>query len=257
MSKEHLKKIAAETVSMVENGHYKTASGKVIPLPLEDSTLYRPDWSGKLDFRGEMNVSVTNESTMMAAQRLAEENPCILNFASASHPGGGFLRGAVAQEEALARSSNLYHHIKEFPEFYAQSKNVPGIYEEYMIYSPKVTFFRDDSGDLLEEPYTVACVTAAAPNMNIVKTLEGDQEETAYEEFYKRIKKVLEVMHHEGHKTIVLGAWGCGAFGNDPYIVSDFFADVLEAGPAFDKVVFAIYDKPESATYQAFDLTFS
>lgn len=254
--KEHLKKIAEETVSMVENGHYKTPSGKVVPLPITDSVLWRivpVTQSGK----SKMEISVTNESTMMAAQRLAGENVCILNFASASHPGGGFLHGAVAQEEALARASNLYHHIKEFPEFYDQSKRVPGIYEDHVIYSPKVIFFRDDHGNLLEDPYTVAVVTAAAPNMNVVKTLEGDQEQKSYDAFYRRIEKVLNVMHKEGHKTIVLGAWGCGAFGNDPYMISDFFADILEANPVFDKVVFAIYDKPSSATYQAFDTTFN
>lgn len=257
MSKEHLKKMAEETVSFVENGHYKTPSGKVIPLPITDSTLYDPSWNEPCKTKGDMNISVTNESTMMAAQRLATDDPCILNFASASHPGGGFLRGAVAQEEALARASSLYHHIKELPEFYRQSKSSPGIYEDYSIYSPNVTFFRDDFGNILEEPYSVAVLTAAAPNLNVVKTLKGDKEEESYDAFYKRIEKVLRIMRHEGHRTVVLGAWGCGAFGNDPYMISDFFADILDANPVFDKVVFAIYDKPSSATYQAFEGTFS
>lgn len=256
MSKEQLKKIAKETVSMVENGHYKTPSGKVVALPISDSTLYHPDWNRPSVIKGKMEISVTNESTIMAAQRLADEKPCILNFASASHPGGGFLNGAVAQEESLARASNLYHHIKEFQEFYTQSKSAPGIYEDFTIYSPKVTFFRDDYGNLLNDPYSVAVVTAAAPNMNVVKRLEGNQEQKASEAFYRRIEKVLNIMRYEGHKTIVLGAWGCGAFKNDPYMISDFFADILETNPVFDKVVFAIYDKPESATYQAFELTF-
>lgn len=257
MKKEQLVKLAQNTLDIVKIGHYKTPSGKVVHIITKGSILYLPDHMFSDDFqKGLMDISVTQETTMVAAQRLVNENVCILNFASAKNPGGGFLKGAVAQEECLARSSTLYHSIKDCSEFYKQAKNSPGVYDDHIIYSPEVTFFKDDDGKLLEDPYTVAVVTAAAPNINLVKSLGNDVEET-YDAFYTRIENVLKVMATKGHKTIVLGAWGCGAFGNDPYIVSDFFADILGAYPAFDKVVFAIYDSLTSATYQAFESTFT
>ena len=258
--KSRFKRIAKETLDAVELGHYTAPSGKVYHIPREASFLIEPDWE-KGEPRPKENrspkITLTQESTMEAAQRLASQGACILNFASGTNPGGGFINGAVAQEECLARSSNLYASLIEHPEFYKENKNRPGIYKNYAIYSPDTMFIKNDKGDWLDEPYKVATVTSAAPNMNYIRQLTGQTlNPDVEEEFYDRINQVLNLMADMGHRTIVLGAWGCGAFGNDPWLVSDFFLDLLEANPYFDEVVFAIFDKKESDTFKAFNHAF-
>ncbi|HVT71393.1 MAG TPA: TIGR02452 family protein [Trebonia sp.] len=47
-----------------------------------------------------------------------------------------------------------------------------------------------------------------------------------------------------GHRTLVLGAWGCGVFRNDPAVVATAFAGHLDRTRGrFDRVVFAVYDR--------------
>jgi uncharacterized protein (TIGR02452 family) len=208
---------------------------------------------------------VTRESTLEAAARLAGERPCILNFASAKHPGGGFLRGSPAQEESIARSSGLFPTLIRHPEFYEENKksqrNNIGLYLDYAIYSPDVPVIRNDAGEWLEEPYFVSVVTSPAPNRHAIfddedNKMDDDQEEAMEmkieQTFSKRMKQVLSIMAAQGHRTIILGAWGCGVFGNDPLMVAELFRDNLKLLPFFDKVAFPIYDRSDSETLRSF-----
>jgi uncharacterized protein (TIGR02452 family) len=271
------KKIAEETVEAIKALKYKTASGRTVSLDklvspaVRRSQLYKPDWNIYLGDR-ERNespaISVTRESTLEAAARLADENPAVLNFASAKHPGGGFLRGALAQEESIARSSALYHTLIQHPEYYEENKrsqsNSIGLYLDYAIYSPDVPIIRNDRGEWLEEPYTVSFVTSPAPNRraifgNLVEEPDLDEEYVEAEiarAFFGRMRQVLSIMAGHGHRTIILGAWGCGVFGNQPAAVASMFKHLLKEHPFFDKVVFAIYDAPDSPVYREFEEVF-
>lgn len=269
------KRIADETMDAISNLKYKTPSGRSISLDklvtpaVRQSKLFNSDWNEEITAEQNTSpkISVTRESTLEAAYRLSDDNVCVLNFASAKHPGGGFLRGCVAQEESLARSSALYHTLIEHPEFYEENKRSGrtghGIYTDYMIYSPNVPVIRNDRGDWLEDPYTMSVVTSPAPNRTaILQDSEDDKiseemDKKIVEIFTKRTLQVLKLMAIIGHRHIVLGAWGCGVFGNDPWQVAKMLKEALKVCPYFDEVVFAIYDSPDSETYKAFEKVFS
>ena len=116
---------------------------------------------------------MTGETTLAAAERLAEFRPLCLNFASAKNPGGGLLSGSQTQEESLARSSGLYATLLPMTELYAYNRHLgTSLYSDYMIYSPDVPVFRSDSGLLLEVPYLASFITAPAVNAGAVEKNE-------------------------------------------------------------------------------------
>jgi uncharacterized protein (TIGR02452 family) len=119
--------------------------------------------------------------------------------------------------------------------------NYDPIYSNYAIYSPVVPVFRDDDGVLLEEPYTVAIITS--PAVNAAKLAETRRGEIA-PAMWQRILKVLAIGILHGHDSIILGAWGCGAFGNDPNEIAALFERALRENfkGAYRRVVFAILD---------------
>jgi uncharacterized protein (TIGR02452 family) len=186
---------------------------------------------------------VTNETTLSAHQRhLAKGHKVVsLNFAAATNPGGGFLTGARAQEEYLCRSSALYVSIKDSPMYAYHRREGHKRYSDAMIYSPDVPVFRDDAHGLLPTPYLASFITSAAP---LTKHLHPEELVNIPEILRTRIRKILTVAQARGHDSLVLGAWGCGAFGNDGHQVSAFFKQALEEDfkGAFKEVTFAIVD---------------
>src|SRR5258706_3167818 len=155
---------AEQTVAICEAGSYVHPSGRRVELAdrikraVANSRLYSPEaMAGSPTPAGHRAaVEVRNETTFAALQRLARSGDaplCCLNFASARHPGGGFLTGAQAQEESLARASALYQCLLAVPDYYERNRaNRSALYLDLAIFSPDVPFFRDDAGNLLEEP---------------------------------------------------------------------------------------------------------
>jgi uncharacterized protein (TIGR02452 family) len=206
-------------------------------------------------------VEVTAESTAEAARRVTERegetHAVALNFASAKNPGGGFLGGAKAQEEDLARCSALYECQLTQRAFYdANRAHASPLYTDHTIYSPAVPFFRDEKMVLLEAPFLVSIITAPAPNAGEVSRRDPDAGSRIRATLEDRAKKVLAVAADRKHRCLILGAWGCGVFRNDPVHVAEVFATHLASAAfagAFDRVVFAIYDRSkEQATFAAF-----
>ena len=113
----------------------------------------------------ETHIQVSNETTILAAQRLSENGlrPLALNFANAIQPGGGFLHGALAQEETLCRSSALYATPVGDPMYEAHNQRPLPDSTDWAIYSPEVPFFRTDEGTALEQPWLLSILTCAAP----------------------------------------------------------------------------------------------
>jgi uncharacterized protein (TIGR02452 family) len=248
-----LRAIAAETVAIVERGGYRdvvvdatrAVSGTRLYLPDEalPSEALRSEARPGERLPAAAMVEVTGESTLAAARRLGGD-VAALNFASARSPGGGFLNGAQAQEESLARASALYHCLRAAPEFYAYHRAHRELtYTDRVIYSPRVPVFRDDRGELIGEPYLVSFLTAAAPNR---AAMAGNQPERLGEVpavLARRARRILAVAAAHGHRRLVLGAWGCGVFGNDPAAVAGIFAGALADCPWFDRVTFAVLDR--------------
>ena len=121
------------------------------------------------------------------------------------------------------------------------------LYTEHMIYSPDVPVFRDDDDALLDEPYPVSFVTAPAVNAGVVRSREPRNVARIEPVMVARIESVLNLAVVNGHDVLVLGAWGCGVFGNDPTQVAGGFARHLKGDgrfrSAFRKVVFAVLDR--------------
>ncbi|WFF03765.1 TIGR02452 family protein [Micromonospora sp. WMMD964] len=256
-----LREIARQTVAIAESGRYRNGSGAEVVIDeavraavtgtrhhLPDEVLAVRDAEP-----GVGTVEVTHESTLQAARRLGPGAACLV-FASAKNPGGGFLGGAQAQEESVARSSALYPCLRAVPEFYTSHRGQQDLrYSDRVIYSPLVPVFRDDKGNLLDQPYTTSFLTAAAPNLGAIVNNQPEHTAAVPAVLTRRARRVLEVAAAHGHRTIVLGAWGCGVFRNDPATVAGAFAEALRVVDRFDHVVFAIHDGlPGTPVYRAF-----
>ncbi|MGW6740604.1 TIGR02452 family protein [Streptomyces sp. NPDC055025] len=201
-------------------------------------------------------VEVTGESSLKAAERLtaAGTGPvAVLNFSSARNPGGGYLNGAQAQEEALCRASALYTTLLRVPGFYAHHRaDRSPFYSDRVIHSPGVPVFRDDRGRLLGTPYHVGFLTSAAPNAGVIARRAPEQAHRIPAALASRAERVLETAAERGYRRLVLGAWGCGVFRNDPAAVAEAFRAPLTGdgrfADRFDEVVFAVLDRTAGAT---------
>ena len=189
---------------------------------------------------------VTTETSIKAAEKYTKYDGkvIILNFASATKPGGGFMNGAQAQEEHCARSSSLYsslssEKVKEFYTYHKQHNNPS--YSDYMIYSPNVVVFRNENEELVENYYLVDFISSPAPNLSGNKNTKSKD---IYEILVRRIDKILNICSHKTHETIILGSWGCGVFKNDIQIIADIFVKLVtdRYNTNFQNVVFACPD---------------
>ncbi len=194
------------------------------------------------------SVTVVADTTFNAAKRLVlnGEKTAVLNFASAVNPGGGVTIGAMAQEECLCRSSNLYACLKQnrlMRDYYMPHRFENNcFYSDRLIYSKAVTVFKTDDAvpQLMPEKdwFEVDVITCAAPNM---REAEDVDKEELNKIFNSRIREILNVAVFCGAKSLVLGAFGCGAFKNPPQLVAKAFKDVIEEfNGAFETIVFAI-----------------
>lgn len=266
--------IAQETVNILEKGFYTNVEGEVVQLTaimqtcLEGTQAYEPNdfeemtkQTKVLGFEPKDTIfELRNETTFAAAARLAAEGerPFCLNFASSKNPGGGFLSGSQAQEECLARASGLYPSLQS--KFYVYEENRKwgdALYRDAMIYSPNVPVFRDDEDNLLKQPYIVDILTAPAPNAGAVRS-KGKRNKIAKirPTMQRRIAQVLDIALEQGNEVLVLGAWGCGVFRNEPQEVAEDFKKALETTHAnrFKKVVFAVLDRTKNQyTWKAFE----
>ncbi|WP_053660900.1 TIGR02452 family protein [Micromonospora sp. NRRL B-16802] len=256
-----LREIARQTVAIAESGRYRNDAGDEVVLggavraAIAGTRHHLPDDVLALGSAepGAGTVEVTYESTLQAAHRVGSDAACLV-FASAKNPGGGFLGGAKAQEESVARASALYPCLVAAPDFYAFHRGQRDLrYSDRVIYSPDVPVFRDDKGNLLDQPYTTSFLTAAAPNLGAIVRNQPEHTADVPVVLARRARRVLEVAAAHGRRTVVLGAWGCGVFRNDPATVADAFAEALQVVDRFDHVVFAIRDGlPGTPVYHAF-----
>ncbi|MDX3314234.1 TIGR02452 family protein [Streptomyces sp. NPDC054884] len=264
-----LRGIARQTEEIVAAGRYRASEGREVRLAAAIEAARagtRMLGPGPVDEPGappiRTRVEVTGESSLEAARRLADEPVAVLDFASARNPGGGYLNGAQAQEEALCRASALYACLLEARRFYDHHRaHRDPFYTDRVIHSPAVPVFRDDRGRLLDEPYTVGFLAAAAPNAGVVLRTAPHRAGELPRALSVRAERVLETAAAHGYRRLVLGAWGCGVFRNDPAQVAGAFRALLARGGRFEgrfaHVVFAVLDRtPGGAVRTAFEDAF-
>lgn len=256
------KAMAKETLEIMKQGCYQPDTGEnqitikeAMEQSIRDSILISPaegeDILQKYSVSapcGQPETRVENLSTVDAIRILAEEGKTaigVLNFASAKNPGGGFLNGAKAQEESLTVSSALYPTLTAHEEYYRENRaNRSMMYLDYGIYSPDVVFFRDGEFRLTPSPAAASVLTLPAVNMGQV-ILKGEDPEKAGQVMRRRMKLALAIFAEQGAKHLVLGAYGCGVFRNDPKEVAAWWRELLGEGMGrhFASVFHAVLDR--------------
>lgn len=207
------KEIAQETLRIQEQGYYdvegrridiaeaqrRSEDGSRLIVPEEGVALARSLQVSAQAPRA--NCSVANEATVKAILAYAEagsERIGVLNFASAKNPGGGFLNGAMAQEESLAASSGLYGTLLRHPAYYESNRAYRSMmYTDHAIYSPDVVFFRDERFNLTKQPFTASVLTLPAVNYGQV-LLKGEDGKLAERVMKDRMRLALAIFARIG-----------------------------------------------------------
>lgn len=191
---------------------------------------------------------VTKEDSLDAAAGRDDQGPTlVMNFANAHEPGGRFLTGGRGQEESLCRNSTLYASLCS-PDgvllyLHNNLTQLP-VDSDCMSLSPTVVVFRAGNGNLLERPFTTSVISVPAPDRRQrAREVEEDVLNTV---MTRRIEKMVLTAAYYGYRTLILGAWGCGAYLHEARQVAEYFREVLvdrEFGRLFARIVFAVFDR--------------
>lgn len=218
-------------------------------------------------------IVVSRKRSFEAASGYKGYKTCVHNFASATTPGGGVVKGSSAQEECLCRCSTLYFNLnapKMWEGFYSphRIKQNP-VHNGDCIYTPEVMVVCEDTAYPRvmkpEDWYPVNVITCAAPNLRLMpsnsmnigdgtkRVKMADEELQSIHE--KRLTRILDIAVAEGNEVIILGAFGCGAFENSPEVVARATKNVVEQyQKAFKVIEFAVYCSPrDESNYLIFN----
>ena len=221
----------------------------------------------------EAKLVVSRKRSFEAASAYKGSKVCVHNFASASNPGGGVVRGSSAQEECLCRCSTLYFNLNTsemWNGFYSPHRAEQNpLHNDDCIYTPEVIVFKSDtaSPSIMPEKewYSVDIITCAAPNLrerpsNMMNLGDGhravkiaDKDLQALHE--KRLTRILDIAAAENNEVVILRAFGCGAFENSPEVVARAAKNVIgKYMHAFKTIEFAVYCSPRDDTnYRVFE----
>lgn len=265
MKRDYRIGVAREVIEEMNRGYYEVNEKRIsFKSNIVDVKFYKEYTAiGKIRDKAYGNIVISNLDSFKASKKYAiNSRTAVLNFASARHPGGGFEAGSAAQEESLCRASTLYKSLSsdEAKIFYKmQQTGDLGLYHSHILVSPNVVVYKDELGRNFEDNYTVGVITAAAVNVGYARS-RCNSADAIKQEMLKRAREVIKVAIDEGYKSIILGAWGCGVFGNSPWDIAEMFRTVLvEEGYrwAFDNIEFAVYDTTkQTENYRAFVDTF-
>ena len=204
-------------------------------------------------FDEKAQVIVTKNRSFEAAAQYMEQHVCVLNFASATNPGGGVTHGSSAQEESLCRCSTLYNCLNTramWKGFYTPHRQSgDSLHNDDIIFTPGVQVLKDDDYRPLVDPFAVDVITCAAPNLRVQIT--PNELRRLHEQ---RARRIMTVAAQNKAEVLILGAFGCGAFRNDPNVVAQAYRNVLpEFTHHFKTIEFAVYCPPrDDSNYRAF-----
>lgn len=257
---KNYRQIAQETLEIINSNEYFFSDKKIVisddPQSLQEVVIYTPEKVTEALMELEKNVRQSSGEikvdfldTLTSARVNGYGKTLALNFANAFCPGGGFLHGAIAQEEAICRSSSLYASIASEKAKVMYDYNRAHVTPEgsdFMLLSPNVSVFRNRDCELLNEPYGVSVITVAAPNL-YDEAYELEEPKLG-EVMRRKIKNIIAVAAQNSFDTLILGAWGCGAFGHNARDMAEYFYDVLvneNYRRFFDKIVFSVFSRDE------------
>lgn len=243
-------KIHAETM--------ETRFAQNIDECVKKTIIFDEKWTHAPTDKHQTRIVVEDTTSVDAIQRYTPLNTpshktCVLNFASHKHPGGMFLEGSSAQEESLCHASILYNVLSRLPSYYQVNKQFlnRSLYSNRAVYSPNVLFPNEEGVRYVD------VLTCAAPNKTSAQKYcrVSDAENSKY--LKERINFVLSIAASQHPDVFILGAYGCGVFGQNPIEVAAVFKELLNTSyqGAFPLVVFAIPDKAGN-NYRAFDKAF-
>ncbi len=279
MGREENVKIFQDTEKMVKNNKilaeavkWSTKNQVLVPEYMEVKDFW-PDWEPDCEVcEAEATIVVSKKRSYEAATGYKGKKVCVHNFASATNPGGGVTKGSSAQEECLCRCSTLYFNLNVadmWNGFYTPHRNVQDpIHNDDCIYTPEVVVFKSDTAMpklLTEKEWTkVNVITCAAPNLrlkpaNAMNMGDGDKaakigDKALLELHEKRLSRILDVAAAAGNEVVILGAFGCGAFENNPEVVARAAKNVIaKYKRKFETIEFAVYCSPrDERNYEIF-----
>lgn len=187
-----------------------------------------------------MSITIEDMNTVQAACCYKNSsNMALLNFASYKNPGGMFLNGSMAQEECLCHASFLYNVLAQLDSSYYcwnRTNRNRALYKNRGLFTPGVIF---ENG---KDVFSCSVITCAAPNKSAAQKYCKVTDAENSKVLESRIKFVLDIALSAGVDTLILGAFGCGVFGQDAYEVAEIFKKFLESKDyqKFYKVIFAI-----------------
>lgn len=258
----YLQSVFKETLDIASAGSYTAPSGRIVTLDddsemIQNTRFYTHKFNVTDIPRHEeaTKIEVINSDSIDAGKALIDEgyNPVVLNFANRRNAGGGVINGARAQEECLFRRTNLFRSLFQFMPCavsFGLTKNqhqYPMHRDFGGIYTPDATVFRAADYTLLEQPYKLSFIAVAAinrpqlaDNMIVPELIEPTK---------NKMRAILRIGLDNGHDSIVLGAFGCGAFCNPPAHIAQLFDEVInepEFAGKYRKILFAILENHNS-----------
>ena len=231
--------LGLQTQSLVAQGWYINQLGVRVDIAAARDAaryakvVYRPGMVVPQQARSTAcpyQTEVYNNTTLAVAQARAAQGHrvAVVNFASATSPGGGWLTGSRAQEESLARSSSLVYALRD-DEWYRNPQHWRNpFYDDTVIVTPQVPFFRMHMGQLLDQPWPADVITSAAVHAKAVRKYMPERMSEIPLVMAKRARVVLQAAAALRADVLVLGAWGCGAFGNSPDVIAAALADAMQ-----------------------------
>lgn len=257
MNNEYRIKVFIQTLTIAFQKFYSDRKGNIVQLPsiVGDSFFYNKEIKSLKSKEYEQeDIIVENEDSLVLAKKLIDKGlkPAVLNMASNFMPGGSVLKGSAAQEENLFRRTNLfqslyrYHNIGSEFDIERDKKHSYPLNDNYGgIYSKNVVVFRNtenENYDFLSKPFLIDVISVAAirkPKYN--KNLELSEEDIIKEK--NKIRTIFNIALKHGNDSLVLGAFGCGAFKTPPKAMAKCFHEVInekEYKNKFKVIAFAI-----------------
>ena len=227
-----------------------------IAQSVERTVIYNPGFTAKQKLGLTIvDIQCVPMDSVTATFRYAWGKTCVLNFASYQNPGGMFLEGSKAQEECLCHESFLYNVLAQFDgSYYAWNKGHKNraLYLNRALYTPNVIFERANGEG--SHSLAVDVLTCAAPNFGAASKYQNVSREENREVLRSRIEFVLSILAENNVDTAILGAYGCGVFGQDATEVAELFKEAIPKVLAGRKmnIVFAIIDGGNDNNYQKF-----
>ena len=205
---------------------------KEITFSIENATIYDEESCRELlerstsrpeDFTRVVKFEKSNTVDALFEAKKKGKRIAVLNFASFKNPGGMFMEGSSAQEEHLCHESTLYPVLEHFDDTYyaynREHKN-KALYKHRCLYIPDIMFINAKGKQKMADVITIAAPNAGAARRN------GVEEDVIEAVMADRIKIIYEIAVDKKIDILILGAFGCGVFKNDPYVTARQFAEI-------------------------------